>query len=48
MAVERGLKEALSTDNSELTEEETLLHFVSHVMTNVNLVVSFDEDDYDD
>jgi hypothetical protein len=52
MAVERGLTKALSTDNSELTEDETLLHFVSCIMTNLNLVVTFVdadlEEEYDD
>ena len=50
MAVERGLTKALSTDNSELTEDETLLHFVSCVTESLHLVVSFDEleDEYED
>lgn len=43
MAIERGIKQALSTDNSELTEEETVAHFLSSAMESLSLVVSFED-----
>ena len=43
MAIERGIKQALSTDNSELTEEETVAHFLGSAMGSLSLVVSFED-----
>lgn len=43
MAIERGIKQALSTDNSELTEEETVAHFLGSAMESLSLVVSFED-----